>query len=54
MELKKEDILKQISELEQQREEKKADLSAIGGAIQVCKYWLGKIEAEEKKEPPAG
>ena len=41
-----EKVRARIKELEQQSEQLRADLNAVGGAIQDCQFWLQQLEAE--------
>ena len=45
----KEQILARIEELKAQAEQLKANLNAVGGAIQDCEYWLEQINEPEVK-----
>ncbi len=38
-------ILARIKELETQADKLKADLNAVGGAIQDCEFWLSQLDA---------
>ena len=38
-------ILARLAELEAQAEKLKADLNAVGGAIQDCQFWLAELDA---------
>ena len=41
----KDRILARIKELETQADKLKADLNAVGGAIQDCHFWLSELNA---------
>lgn len=38
-----EQILSRIEELKAQAEQLKANLNAVGGALQDCEYWLSEV-----------
>jgi hypothetical protein len=38
-------ILARITELEAQADKLKADLNAVGGALQDCQFWLSELDA---------
>lgn len=46
----REQILKRIEALEEQRRNRIADIHAIEGAVQDCQYWLEQIEKNAEKE----
>ena len=45
-----EKLQKRLKELEGAREQILANLNAVNGAIEDCKYWLGELEEKETLE----
>ena len=50
--MSKEDIEARIAELKKLWEQKRSDLDAIGGAIQDCEFWLGRMTAAAEEPLP--
>lgn len=44
----KEDIETRMSQLRQEFDQAKANLQAINGAIEDCKYWLEQTESDDE------
>ena len=50
--INKETVLKRKEQLEEERNKLMVQLTAVGGAIQDCNYWLSECDKEEQKPVP--
>jgi chaperonin cofactor prefoldin len=50
--MNKEAVLNRKAQLEEERNKLMVQLTAVGGAIQDCNYWLSECDKEEQKPVP--
>ena len=50
--MNKEAVLNRKTQLEEERNKLMVQLTAVGGAIQDCNYWLSECDKEEQKPVP--